>query len=74
MFVVRNGRLPAIEELAARDNGGPFVEELGPDPWGGLYVLREGEERGDFEVRSSGPNHVLDDEDDITAIARGPGR
>jgi hypothetical protein len=59
-------RLPQPGELTAPDERGvKFMGEWPIDPWGNDYVMRPAGTR--LEVRSAGPDGVLDTEDDVVA-------
>ena len=67
-YVVKNGRIPTVEDLTAPDDtGNPYIEGGEPpqDPWNHPYIIRKLEGRLRFEVLSSGPDEQEDSEDDI---------
>jgi len=68
-YRAKNGRLPeSLEVLWTKDEKGfSELEEVGDDPWGNPYVLREGDRPTDFEVISWGPDGSEGTEDDISS-------
>ena len=68
LYYADKHRIP--EEIADlspfRRFGRPTIVIDKVDPWGNPYEIRPGVTDGSWEVRSSGPDHLPDTEDDIT--------
>jgi hypothetical protein len=72
VFEIMKHRSPQPGDLTTPDERGvTFVAEWPIDPWGNDYVLRPDGAR--VEVRSAGPDGVLDTEDDVLARAQPAG-
>jgi hypothetical protein len=68
MFRIREHRWPTLKDLDTPDaRGKKYLEELPLDPWGNDYVLRAAAAGNGFEVRSAGPDGVLDTADDVVS-------
>jgi general secretion pathway protein G len=72
---VATGRLPeslqALLQATNPESGQPYLERVGLDPWGNAYqyrVLDAG--KGEFEVRSFGPDGVPQTPDDVVLPRR----
>jgi general secretion pathway protein G len=67
-YRAKHGRLPdSLEVLWTKDDKGRSeLEEVGDDPWGNPYVLREGNGPNDWEVISYGPDGSEGTEDDVS--------
>lgn len=71
-FRAKSGKLPeSLEALATKDERGRSeLLELSKDPWGNEYQLREGDQRGEWEVVSWGPDGSDGTDDDISSAQK----
>ena len=72
-YYSQNHKIPKLEDLTTPDkNGQAYLQgyESGgmpKDPWQNPYEIREGENRGTWEVLSWGPDGLQNTEDDISS-------
>ncbi|MSR37349.1 MAG: hypothetical protein EXS02_00710 [Planctomycetes bacterium] len=60
---------PAFEDLASADAKGQVLFTGAPaDAWGNHYVLRKCTDGNNLDIRSAGPDGVLDNADDVIAF------
>ena len=73
IFVMRNHRLPTLDELVTADERGETylrnMTEAPRDPWGTAYAIRQGDRLSQFEIVSYGPDRQEGTKDDISSRA-----
>ncbi len=73
VYFAQNQKIPKVEDLTTPDRTGqPYISgyESGQpinDPWDNPYLIREGEQRGTWEVLSFGPDGQEGTDDDISS-------
>ncbi|HEX6811433.1 MAG TPA: type II secretion system protein GspG [Planctomycetota bacterium] len=69
LYRMRNGKLPAsLDALTTKvERGCSELEELPKDSWDHDYILRRGNEAGEFAVISTGPDGSEKTADDISS-------
>jgi general secretion pathway protein G len=69
LYRAQKGKLPeSLSVLAEKDEkGSSYIEELPKDPWDNDFILREGNNRNDWEILSMGPDGAENTDDDISS-------
>ena len=71
VFVMRNRRVPTLDELVQPDERGETylrnMTEAPRDPWGTPYEIRQGDRLSQLEIQSYGPDRQAGTEDDVSS-------